>query len=131
MHELPVVLDLIRVMEGEAQKHGFQKITQIDLVIGELLSIVDESVQMYFDIASKDTPCSGAKLVFEHRPAILKCQKCGRKFPHQRSFSCPECGGDSVLVKGTGREFYIRSYEGESPEPQDTHAKQEFRKDTR
>ncbi len=64
MHELPVVLDIIRVMKEEAQKRGFEKITKINLVIGELSSIVDESVQMYFEVAAKDTPCAKATLFF-------------------------------------------------------------------
>lgn len=113
MHELPVVLDIVRVINEEAEKRGFQKITQINLVIGELSSIVDESVQMYFEIAAKGSPCSHAKLFFEHHPAMLKCQKCGKKFPHKKDFICPHCGGDSVLVKGTGNEFYIRSFAGQ------------------
>lgn len=113
MHELPVVLDIIRVMDEESKKRGFQKITQINLVIGELSSIVDESVQMYFEIAAKDSTCAHAKLQFEYRPAMLKCQKCGKEFPHEKNFECPFCGGDSVLVKGTGTEFYIRSFDGQ------------------
>ncbi len=112
MHELPVVLDLLRVMGEEAEKRGFRRITRIDLVIGELSSYLDECVQMYFDIAAKDGVCAGAKLTFEHRPALLRCRECGKEFPHEKSFRCPVCGGDAVLVKGTGREFYIRSYEG-------------------
>ena len=113
MHELPVVLDIIRVMEEESKKRGFQKVTKISLVIGELSSIVDESVQMYFEVAAKDTPCAEAKLFFEHRPAMLKCRSCGREFPHERSFDCPFCGGDSGLGKGTGTEFYIKSFDGD------------------
>lgn len=112
MHEYPVVVDIVRIMDDEAQKSGFEKITQINLVIGELSSIMDESVQMYFDVLSEKSRCAGAQLNFEHVRAMLKCQKCGREFPHKRSFDCPECGGDSVLVKGTGREFYIKSYDG-------------------
>ena len=38
MHELPVVMDIIREMDEQAQKCGFEKITEIDLVIGELSS---------------------------------------------------------------------------------------------
>ncbi len=113
MHEFPVVLDVIRTVGEEAAKRRFRQVTQIDLVIGELSSIIDESVQMYFDVAAKDSVCSGAKLIFEHRPALLRCQSCGKEFPHEKSFQCPECGGDSVLVKGTGREFYIRSFDGQ------------------
>jgi len=68
---------------------------------------------MYFEIAAKDSPCSQARLTFEHCPAMLRCEKCGKKFPHIRSFNCPDCGGDSVLMKGTGNEFYIRSFDGQ------------------
>lgn len=113
MHELPVVLDMIRTVEEEASKRGLHKVDRIDLVIGELSSIVGESVQMYFDVASENSVCAGAKLTFDHRPAMLRCTECGREFPHEKSFSCPDCGGDAVLVKDTGREFYIRSFNGE------------------
>lgn len=114
MHELPVVLDVVRIVNEEAEKRGLRRVGQIDLVVGELSSIIDESVQMYFEIVAKDTPCEGAKLVFEHRPAMLRCQSCGQEFPHEKSsFQCPECGGDGVLIKGTGGEFYIRSFDGQ------------------
>ena len=113
MHELPVVLDMIRTVEEEVGKRDLHKVDRIDLVIGELSSIVGESVQMYFDVASENSVCAGAKLTFDHRPAMLRCTECGREFPHEKSFSCPDCGGDAVLVKDTGREFYIRSFNGE------------------
>lgn len=111
MHELPVVIDIVRVMDEEAKKRNLIKVTQINLVIGELSSIIDESVQMYFEVIAEKSCCAGAKLTFEHVPAMLKCTRCGEEFPHSKSFDCPSCGGESVLVKGTGREFYIKSYE--------------------
>lgn len=40
-------------------------ITQINLVIGELSSIVDECVQMYFEILAKESVCAEAILQFE------------------------------------------------------------------
>jgi hydrogenase nickel incorporation protein HypA/HybF len=107
MHELPVVLDLLRVMDEEAKKRSLHKVSRIRLVIGELSSIIDESVQMYFEIAAKDSVCANATLEFEHRPAVLKCLKCGKEFPHEKSFSCPDCGGDATLVKGTGILYRI------------------------
>ncbi|CDZ24068.1 hypothetical protein CCDG5_0949 [[Clostridium] cellulosi] len=113
MHELPVVIDIIKVISEEAKKNGIKKVNRIDLVIGELSSIIDESVQMYFDVMSENSVCAGAKLYFEHVPAMLKCVKCGKEFEHRKSFVCPECGGESVLIKGTGREFYIKSFDGE------------------
>lgn len=113
MHELPVVIDLVRIVKEEAAKRGLKKITCINLVIGELSSIIDESVQMYFEIIAEESCCSGAKLIFEHVPAMLRCSRCNFEFPHYKNFDCPKCGGESVLIKGTGREFYVKSLEGE------------------
>jgi hydrogenase nickel incorporation protein HypA/HybF len=113
MHELPVVIDLVRIAGEESAKRSMKKVSRINLVIGELSAIIDESVQMYFEVIAENTCCAGAELCFEHCPAILKCCQCGHNFPHVKSFDCPECGGDSVLIKGTGREFYVRSIEGE------------------
>lgn len=112
MHELPVVEDVIRVVGEQAKERGFHKVTRITLVIGELASVMDESVQMYFELLAEGTPCEGALLVFEHTSALFRCSACGLEFPHEREFVCPRCGADAVLVKGTGRDLYIRSIEG-------------------
>ena len=113
MHELPVVIDIVRIANEESEKRGMKNVRRINLVIGELSSIFDESVQMYFEVIAENTSCASAKLFFEHRPAILKCISCSCEFPHEKNFDCPVCGGESVLVKGTGREFYVKSIEGE------------------
>lgn len=113
MHEYPIVLDLIKTVGEEAQKRNLHDISQISLVIGELSAVIDESVQMYFELLAENTVCEGAKLRFEHIPARLKCRECGREFDHTKSFDCPECGGESRLIKGSGRDFYIKSIDGE------------------
>ena len=43
-------------------------------------SIVDDSVQFYWDMLSKDTLCENAKLHFERIPARLECRDCGHQF---------------------------------------------------
>lgn len=114
MHELPVVLDVIKIANEEAAQRQLKTISQITLVVGELSSVMDESVQMYFDMLSENTPCEGAKLVFEHVYAIFRCAACQHEFPHSLGFYCPECGGEGLLVKGTGRELYVKSVVGET-----------------
>lgn len=113
MHELPVVEDVIRVVGEQAEDRHLKRVSRITLVIGELSSVIDESVQMYFELLAEGTLCEGAALAFEHVPATLRCTACGSEFPHTHGFSCPRCGGDGMLVKGTGRELYIRSIDGE------------------
>ena len=113
MHELPVVTDVIRIVNAEADKRHLRSVSGITLVIGELSSVMDESVQMYFELLAEHTPCANAKLRFEHVPATFRCSECGYEFPHEKSFDCPRCGGEALLVKGTGRELYIKAIDGE------------------
>lgn len=105
--------DIIQVVNGEAEERHFTRITSITLVVGELASVMDESVQMYFELLSEHTPCEHAKLIFEHVPAMFRCSACGKEFPHNKSFDCPACGGEALLIKGTGRELYIKSIDGQ------------------
>lgn len=113
MHELPMVMDLLSLMQQTAKKNQLKKITQINIRIGELSDLVDDCIQLYFDTAAEGTVCENARLVFERDPAILRCTKCGREFPHLHSFQCPDCGGDAVLVRGTGTGFTVKQIQGE------------------
>ncbi len=113
MHEYAITENIIKTVNAEAEKAGAKKITEIKLVIGDLSSVVDESVQMYFDIISKDTLAECAKLVFKRVPAEYRCRQCGNEFVrNSSSFDCPKCGGDSILTD-KGKEFYIESIEVE------------------
>jgi len=42
----------------EANERGLKEISQIDLAIGELSSVMDESVQMDFEIVARDSLCA-------------------------------------------------------------------------
>jgi hydrogenase nickel incorporation protein HypA/HybF len=113
MHEMAVTSNILSIVLAEAEKAGAARVTEITLVIGELSSIIDESVQLYFDILSKDTSAAGAKLEFKRIPATLRCSACRKTFHKKGShFTCPFCGQAGVLT-GDGKEFYIESIEVE------------------
>ncbi len=107
MHELPAVEDQIRTLDEESENKGISQILEIHIVIGELSSYIGECVQMYFDLLSEGHSCENAKLIFHHTRARFKCISCGHEFDHDKDFTCPLCGGESRLIKGTGREFLI------------------------
>lgn len=113
MHELPIVLGLLKTIENSARENRITKVTTIRIRIGELADVVDDCVQMYFDMASAGTVCEGAKLEFLRNPAVLRCTKCGKEFPHVHDFTCPDCGGEAILVRGTGSGCYVENYEGD------------------
>lgn len=113
MHEYAVTKSLINIAVEEAAKAHANKITEIRLVIGDLSTIMDESVQMYFDIISEGTVAHGAKLIFRRVSAEFQCKSCGAKYDKPpKGFDCPECGGMGIPT-GVGKEFYIESMEVE------------------
>ena len=113
MHEYAVTKNIIEIAVKEAKAANAGKILEIKLVIGDLSSIIDESVQMYFEIISQGTVAEGAKLSFKRKPAILYCSSCAENFEKPgKGFECPVCGSTGTLT-GAGREFYIESLEVE------------------
>ena len=112
MHELPVTQSVLSIAVDTANQNGGGRVTAINLVIGDMASIVDDSVQFYFDFLSKDTPAEGAVLNFRREPATAACLDC----QHQTHVKpplmplCPQCGSAKLLVTG-GKEFFIESIE--------------------
>lgn len=114
MHELGVTQGLLNAVLEEAEKIGARRILEIDIVIGELSSYVDDSVQFYFDILSRGTIAEGARLVFHRRKGQALCLNCGHQFEVGLPLpeGCPRCGSAYLRVSG-GREFYVESFEAE------------------
>ena len=113
MHELGVTQSMLDIALGKAKEAQASRITRINLVIGELASIVDDCLQFYFDFLSEDTIASGAALSFERIPMQVHCRNCGLSFsPDKSSWSCPQCSEWNVEVVA-GQEFYIDSIEVE------------------
>lgn len=114
MHELLITQSILEISLRHARDAGAQKIRDLYLVIGQLASIVDDSVQFYWDIVSKGTPAEGARLHFRRIPAAFQCRDCGRSFQlSEKDFSCPGCGSSSIQITA-GEEFYVEAIDVES-----------------
>ncbi len=113
MHEMSVTQSLLELALRHAERADAQRILRLNLVIGELASIVDESVQFYWDIVSQGTIAEGAELCFERVPGQMRCVDCGHTFPlNGRDYLCPACGQARVVAAG-GDEFRLESIEVE------------------
>ena len=109
MHELPFVESILKITLEHAQKARAQRVLALDLVIGQMSSIVDDSVQFYWDILSENTIAAGAKLRFNRIPAVYRCQDCEHEYQLDgEHLECPQCG--SIRVKLiAGDEFRLES----------------------
>lgn len=62
MHELAVTESLLAIVVQSAKENRAQKVTDITLSIGALSSIIDDSVQFYWNHISKGTVAEKATL---------------------------------------------------------------------
>lgn len=117
MHELGVTQSLLEIATRHAEQAGATRITRLSLVVGELASIVDDSVQFYWDLIAAGTLAEGAALEFRRVPATLRCASCAHEFPLNRErYTCPECGSTQIAVVG-GEEFFLESIDVDLPTP--------------
>jgi hydrogenase nickel incorporation protein HypA/HybF len=114
VHELPITENILEIALRHAEQAGAGCVTDIYLVIGQLASVVDESVEFYWDIISAGTIAEGARLHFDRRPAELHCLDCTNTYqPAEGELACPACGSRNVRVI-SGAEFHLEAIEVES-----------------
>ena len=114
MHELAVTENILQIAVQHAAQDNAMRVTTLHLVIGQLSSIVDDSVQFYWDMISAGTMCEGAQLRFERRPALLKCRDCDQAYALNGELTdCPNCHSARVEVVA-GEELYLDSIEVEA-----------------
>lgn len=102
MHELTITQSILDIALENANLSKAKKITAVNLILGQLTSMIDESIQFYWDILSEGTKAQGAIINIHRIPMEMKCRDCGIEFiPKPDRFDCPECySGKIVIIKG-------------------------------
>jgi len=109
MHELSITENILEITLRHAQNAGATSVTNIYLVIGQLSSIVDDSVKFYWDMIAKDTIAQNADLHFKRIQTRLACIDCSQEYePISDDLSCPNCQSSRVKIL-KGEEFYIEA----------------------
>lgn len=113
MHELSITESILEIALRHAEEAEAKTITDIHLVIGKLSSIIDDSVQFYWDIVSDGTAAQGAVLHFRRVRIEIACKACGECYhPEELDLSCPACGSRDVRIVA-GEEFRLEAIEVE------------------
>ena len=109
MHEFGVMTYLLNTVEAKAQELQAARVLEINLVIGDRASIVDNSLSLYFEMLTPGTLVEGAVLNTRRVPSRFACATCGTHYePVGADFRCPTCGGIGQLTD-EGSEFFIES----------------------
>ncbi len=116
VHELSVTESLLNLAVRHAEQAKAAHVTDLYLVIGRLSSIVDESVQFYWDMISEGTICEKARLHFERVPAKFRCLDCDEEYQLPGELiGCPRCKSEHIQVIA-GDEFRLDHMEVEMAE---------------
>jgi len=109
MHELSVTEALLDLALRHARAAQAIRITDVNVVIGQLSTVIDDSVQFYWDMISGGTPAAGARLHFRRVPALFQCGECRHEYaPAAEVLACPACGSLEVsLIRGD--ELYLET----------------------
>lgn len=111
MHELSVTESMLSVVLRHAEASRAKEVTRINMVLGEMSSVMEESVKFYFDIIARDTIAQNAELNFRRTKLIARCGGCGNEFEViEFDFRCPECEAEKTEII-SGREFQVESIE--------------------
>jgi hydrogenase nickel incorporation protein HypA/HybF len=111
MHELAIAQGMLDIVVTEAR---LRRVSAINLIVGELLSVAEEPVRFCFEIVSKGTLAEGATLAVTRVRALLRCKNCLCEFGLESHGVCPTCGkNDGELIRG--RECYVDAIEVDEP----------------
>jgi hydrogenase nickel incorporation protein HypA/HybF len=112
MHELSIVSSIVDTVTESLAAYPGAKVKEVRLRVGALASVIEDSLQFCYGIATEDTPLAGSVLVVNILPVVMHCEPCGAdvEIVSLQSFRCPKCG-EPVLDMRQGRELEIESIE--------------------
>ena len=117
MHELSIVSSIVDSVTERLAAYPGARVKEVRLRVGALASVIEDSLQFCYGIATEDTPLQGSALIVKILPVVAYCAKCEKdvEIDSLQSFRCPVCG-EPVSDLRQGRELEIESIEIEEVE---------------
>jgi hydrogenase nickel incorporation protein HypA/HybF len=112
MHELSIVSSVVETVQESLANYPGARVVEVRLKVGALASVVVDSLEFCWGIATEDTALAGSRLVVVTLPVVMHCAHCDAdvELDGVQSFRCPRCG-EICLDLRQGRELDIESYE--------------------
>ncbi|MGI9531482.1 hydrogenase maturation nickel metallochaperone HypA [Lutimonas sp.] len=111
MHELSIVMGILKIAETETKKAGAKSVDLIELEIGNLAGIELDALDFVWSGVVKDTVLENATKKIDHIQGKAQCMECDCIFPLDHVYDpCPDCQN---YLKGIlqGKELRIKALE--------------------
>lgn len=108
MHEMAIAVNIVDLANSYVQSAVGERIGQVEIEIGPLAGIMQESLQFCFEAAAKNTLAEGAQLVIINTKGKARCCSCEKIITITKHGTlCPDCHG--ILEVLTGDELKLRA----------------------
>ncbi|MGC9157575.1 MAG: hydrogenase maturation nickel metallochaperone HypA [Terracidiphilus sp.] len=120
MHELSITESIVETVIESLAAYPGTRVLEVRLRVGALASVVPDSLEFCYGIATEGTPLEGSRLVIRSLPVVIHCGPCGldAEMEGVQCFRCPRCGTPSNDLR-QGRELEIDSIEIEDNNTKD------------
>ena len=117
--------DIINAVLDELKGHDVHSVEEVAITVGDLTNLGDDQMEFAFEVMTRDTILSGAKLIIDHEHVRLFCGECNydgeadilRNEGYDHSvpiLSCPRCKGPVKVTEGMAcRIRSVRIKEGD------------------
>ncbi len=112
MHELSIVSSIVDSVAETLAAYPGAKVKEVRLRVGALASVIEDSLQFCYGIATEGTPLQGSALIVKVLPVRIHCDRCAQdvEIASLQSFRCPKCDAPLTDLR-QGRELEIDSIE--------------------
>lgn len=108
MHEIGVMIEVVKTVENFARENGVTKIEKLVLQIGELSPMIPRYIEACYPAAVDGTSLENTKLEIEIMPGNGICKECNKVFNLiENNNTCPKCGSKHWEIL-CGKEFFIK-----------------------
>lgn len=108
MHEIGVMIEVVKMVENFARENKVTKIEKLVLQIGELSPMIPRYIEECYPAAVYGTSLEETKLEIEILPGNGICKDCNKVFNLiENKNKCPHCGSRNWEIL-CGKEFMIK-----------------------
>jgi hydrogenase nickel incorporation protein HypA/HybF len=99
MHELSLCESLLAIIDEQAQREGFSRVSTVFLEVGQLAGVEADALHFCFDAVTRDSIANGAQLVISQPAGQAHCRQCQASFTITTRYdSCPQCQGIAITI---------------------------------
>lgn len=108
MHELGIVINIVKQMEDYMKQNNLTRIEKLVLQVGQLSEIYPKYLLDVYPLAVEGTKLEKTELVIDETPGLGSCEDCDFVYNLvENDNTCPLCGSKKFKII-SGKEFLIK-----------------------